>query len=595
MDPFYHDEWMEIWQGDCRAVLKHLPAESVHACVTSPPYYSLRDYGLEGTVWGGDPDHEHEWGESGRSSQRIRHGAAGGLHDGRDGYDAGTSKEIVQTGVSTGQYCECGAWFGQLGQEPSPQEFVDHLVEVFREVRRVLRPDGVLWLNLGDTYAAQRGGTEMPAETIAGGVGGKGDDESRRGRGKQYQAHRYASRIGLKHKDLIGIPWRTAFALQDDGWWLRSDVIWSKPNPMPESVNDRPSRSHEYMFMLTKSDKYFYDADAIREPHTEVTLNRIKYGLNQKHPDNIGVAMPPMQTTKVEGAEDFATATITKGVMGERFANPAGRNKRTVWTVSTVPYPGAHYAVFPMKLIEPCILASTSEKGVCPSCGAPWQRVTERIREPRGDSFGRKDVGPDDHGQAGSPFMEIVGIETIGWMPTCDHVVDGELRECPECGAPYVEIDAVDPWQALVDPSRPQSIRAVELAQQKGLTLAHIDALRAAGITDTGKAQQTQTGFGNNTEEVQRLALEAKEALGGYTREFTFVSPTTVGWRPTCEHEPVIAIPGVVLDPFAGSGTVGKVAQDNNRRAILIDLNPEYLAQQLSRNSQMPLGLVAGE
>jgi hypothetical protein len=245
---------------------------------------------------------------------------------------------------------------------------------------------------------------------------------------------------------------------------------------MPESVHDRPSQSHEYVFLLTKSERYFYDDVAIKEPHTDSTLNRVKYGLNQKHPDGVGVAMPPMKTTQVEGAEDFATATVTKSTMGDRFANPAGRNKRTVWTIATVSYPGAHFAVFPPKLVEPMVLAGSSEKGVCPECGAPMRRLIKEVKEPRGDNFGQKDVGDSDHGQAGSPYMATVAIDTIGWEPSCAHRFDR-------------------------------------------------------------------------------------------------------------------SVPATILDPFAGSGTVGLVAQSHSRRAILIDLNPEYLQQQLKRNAQMPLGL----
>jgi DNA modification methylase len=203
----WQDDHLTLYGGDCRAVLEELPAESVHCVVTSPPYWGLRDYG---------------------------HGE-------------------------------------QLGLEPTPEAYVENMVAVFREVRRVLRADGTLWLNLGDSYAAQRGGTTMPAETLAGGKGGFTDDGGRvnRDRHDGYSPTRNASAIGLKHKDLVGIPWRVAFALQADGWYLRSDIIWSKPNPMPESVTDRPTKAHEYLFLLTKSPRYYFDADAVREAGDE--------------------------------------------------------------------------------------------------------------------------------------------------------------------------------------------------------------------------------------------------------------------------------------------------------------------------------------
>ena len=190
--------------GDVMDVLPTLLAESVNCVVTSPPYWGLRDYGTE----------------------------------------------------------------GQLGLEATPEEYVANIVRVFAEVRRVLRDDGTLWLNLGDSYAADRGGTYMPAETLAGGVSGQGDESTMRGRGDKEDgnARRNCKRYGLKHKDLVGIPWRVAFALQTDGWYLRSDIIWSKPNPMPESVTDRPTKAHEYVFLLTKAARYFYDAEAIAKP-----------------------------------------------------------------------------------------------------------------------------------------------------------------------------------------------------------------------------------------------------------------------------------------------------------------------------------------
>lgn len=578
--PAYEDEWLQVWLGDCRAMMREMPEESVHLVVTSPPYWSLRAYGTEPQVWGGDPAHEHEWSGPQRSKAKTGGtgastlGAASGGHGISDDGIERSQKRQAHEGTESAS-CGCGAWLGELGQEPSPDRYVANLVDVFREVRRVLRPDGLVFLNIGDTYAAERGGTPMPAETFAGGIGGHGDEASHRGRGQGPAAHRKASAYGLKHKDLCLIPSRVALALQEDGWWVRNDIIWALPNPMPESVRDRLTSSYEHVFMLAKSARYYFDQDAVREPHTDTTLNRVKYGLHHRHPDGIGVGIPPVSTDK----------------MGDRFANPAGRNRRDFWLIPSKSYTGAHYAVMPEKLVEPCIRAGTSEKGVCPTCGAPWTRVTERIREERGDAFGTKDIGEFDHGQAGSPYQQLVAIETIGWLATCEHGADPELRECPECGAAYVEVDAIDPWEQFTDRTREQSIRAVEIAKSKGLTVAHIVALRASGITDTGKATVTQNGTGRNTEDVQRLASEAKEALGGYTREFTFLPPKTLGWVPSCEHGVPDNAPAVVLDPFGGSGTVAKVAQSLSRRAILIDLKAEYMDQQMTRNAQMPLGL----
>jgi DNA modification methylase len=220
----------------------------------------------------------------------------------------------------------------QIGQEPTPDTYVESLVTVFRELRRVLRDDGTVWLNLGDNYAndakwgGYSGGKHVTALHGTTGIG------------------RRRLATGLKSKDLIGIPWRVAFALQDDGWYLRSDIIWSKPSCMPESVTDRPTRSHEYLFLLTKSQKYFYDADAIREPNTADMQDRAARG-HTRGPGG-----------KLDASRQDASTLRGKAAM-EITAD--GRNKRTVWTVATVPYAGAHFATMPEKLVEPCVLAGS--------------------------------------------------------------------------------------------------------------------------------------------------------------------------------------------------------------------------------------------
>jgi DNA modification methylase len=209
------------------------------------------------------------------------------------------------------------------------------MVEVFRCVRDVLADDGTLWLNIGDSYAAQRGGTHMPAQTVAGGKSGKGDDRAFRGMGGEQRgsAHRNASAMGLKHKDLIGIPWMLAFALRADGWYLRQDIIWHKPNPMPESVRDRCTKAHEYMFLLSKSERYFYDAKAVREPEV---------------------------CGRMRGPALHRDTVSTNGNSGlARRESDGFRNRRSVWTVTTRPYKGAHFATFPPALIEPCVLAGS--------------------------------------------------------------------------------------------------------------------------------------------------------------------------------------------------------------------------------------------
>lgn len=262
-----------ILVGDVRDALSAIPERSIQCCVTSPPYWGLRDYGV----------------------------------------------------------------VGQLGLEATPEEYIANMVEVFREVRRVLRDDGTLWLNIGDSYAS-------------GGRGGLGDKCGLNGSRNNQNESRKAVAVmgrsiprGYKPKDLVGIPWMLAFALRADGWYLRSDIIWSKPNPMPESVTDRPTKAHEYLFLLTKSPRYYYDAEAVKEPDKGTDHRR-----NILHkPEPSGGLLTPHQ-----------------GIRTTEGRNGAGRNRRSVWTVATQPFRGAHFAVFPPALIEPCILAG------CPAGGS---------------------------------------------------------------------------------------------------------------------------------------------------------------------------------------------------------------------------------
>jgi len=234
---------------------------------------------------------------------------------------------------------------GQIGLEPTPDQYITAMVEVFRCVRDVLADDGTLWLNIGDSYAAQRGGTHMPAQTVSGGVSGKGDERAFRGMGdeKRGAAHRNASAIGLKHKDLIGIPWMLAFALRADGWYLRQDIIWHKPNPMPESVRDRCTKAHEYIFLLSKSEKYFFESEAMKVPAKPFVAPNKK-----------------IHKASADGTMLATGARIRHGLESSTLNNTGDtRNRRSVWTVATRPYKGAHFATFPPALIEPCILAGS--------------------------------------------------------------------------------------------------------------------------------------------------------------------------------------------------------------------------------------------
>lgn len=422
MTPYYADDWLTVYAGDCRTVLSTLPVQSVHCVVTSPPYWGLRDYGTD----------------------------------------------------------------GQLGLEASPEEYVANLVTVFREVRRVLRDDGTLWLNLGDSYSGGGGGYSPDAPSVKRRNEALALGDRRSGSfvvpnvDRRQNLKSPGNVLGLKPKDLVGIPWRVAFALQADGWYLRSDIIWAKPNPMPESVTDRPTKAHEYLFLLSKSPRYYFDQEAVRESYSEKTW-----------------FYDHVEPTKAAGTAGNNNGTGAS-TLGVRAANAnAGRNIRSVWTIATRPYPGAHFAVFPPELPERCIKAGSSERGVCPECGAPWERVVERVVAPmtRGErswSAGSATGQPqrDGRGPSGNG-LNVQPTTTAGWQPTCRIT----------CGN----------WH-----------------------------------------------------------------LNG---EWHRTSP---------QPDP---IPATILDPFAGSGTVGLVANRLSRRAILIDLNPAYLEQQMKRNAQTPLGL----
>ena len=326
----------ELLHGDCLQQLATLPAASVQCCVTSPPYWGLRDYGT--AKWeGGDETCDHKMPIGQR--QDVGRVAV-------DGFNGPVSTHLGERNYR--DICgKCGARRidAQLGLEATPDEYVANMVAVFRAVRRVLRDDGTLWLNLGDSYAAGGTGGASDKSRLNGGRG-VGPNEKI----KQGVAIQRAAPPGLKPKDLVGIPWRVAFALQADGWWLRQDIIWHKPNPMPESVRDRCTKSHEYIFLLTKNERYYFDAEAIKEPQTRSTLERAKYGWNGRTDDNSGGARTGSTFKRMaETGEPIGTIPVD-----------GMRNKRSVWTVSTKPFSGSHFAVFPPDLIEPCILAGSA-------------------------------------------------------------------------------------------------------------------------------------------------------------------------------------------------------------------------------------------
>lgn len=383
---------LDMRLGDCLDVLPTLEAGSVHCCVTSPPYWALRSYLPEG--------HKDKPAE--------------------------------------------------LGLEATPDLYVAKMVEVFRAVKRVLRDDGTLWLNLGDSY--------HNADKWGGGGANTGKHtRAPDGSVESWKAVRrkWDKVPGLKPKDLVGIPWMVAFALRADGWYLRSDIIWNKRNPMPESCTDRPTKSHEYVFLLTKSARYFYDADAVRE-ESSGTGGGACFGRQGSEDD-------------VTKPSSWDRRDVTKA---KRAEYDAGRNKRSVWTISTQPYAKAHFATFPEALVLPCILAGTSEEGCCAECGAPYVRV-----------------------------------KTVGWEPACKCGY-----QCEPCTTFYQSFHCREPDEC--------------------------DCPRCQGM---------------------------------------------------CECRRIEKVPCTVLDPFLGSGTVAKVAQQYGRSFVGCELSPEYLELARDRFKQSRL------
>lgn len=318
--------------GDVRTLLRALPDESVQCVVTSPPYWGLRKYaGQQAGVWGGLAYCEHEWHDCARLS------SAGGK-PGKTAKVGATIADVQRYLVLEGTCSKCGAWRGDYGCEPTPALYVEHTVEILREIRRVLRSDGVCFWNVGDSYVAN------PARSSGVGDGYRGSDTPTLN--KEYQK-RVAIRnhATLKPKDLVLIPHRVAIAAQDDGWYVRSDIIWAKTNPMPESVNDRPTSSYEHIFMFTKSPKYYWNIDAVREAHTMKPQRRLVQRNSARD-----------QAMRSDKKYYYKMSDIPV-VQG----NSAGRNMRNCWMLPTRPFKGAHFAVFSPVIPQKCILAASKE------------------------------------------------------------------------------------------------------------------------------------------------------------------------------------------------------------------------------------------
>lgn len=340
-------------------------------------------------MWG-DNHCEHRWALDDKQTGQKHWNQGGQVIPNED-------RIIHNGGITRTGFCSlCGAWKGSYGLEPTPELYIEHTILILREIRRVLRKDGVVFLNLGDSYAGSWGNRSHRPET------------KHLNKFDVMPADKEPPTVlrghpVLKPKDLCLIPFRVAIACQEDGWWVRSVIIWSKPNPMPESVTDRPTESHEYILMLTKSARYYWDADAVREAQSqsETATQRYKYA-----PDN-----SVKKRDIGDGKPD--------NVWSNYYINPAGRNIRSVWEFPTQPYPEAHFAVFPEKLPETCIKAATPEVGCCSKCGAPWERVIEKGEYDKHESETQTKAvrGLTADRSKHSPPREV---KNIGWRPTCD-------------------------------------------------------------------------------------------------------------------------------------------------------------------------------
>lgn len=509
--------------GDCLDVLRGMPGNSVHMVWTSPPYFGLRDYAIASSIWGGDLACAHAWGDETPGDQRRGQRGKTSQFAAR----AVSDEQVAGRQARRGQFCSrCGAWLGAHGLEPTLALYLDNEVAIFREVRRVLRKDGTLWLNIGDCYAndGKWGGETSGKQHYL-------DDANRKHAGREKRT------AGLKAKDRVLLPARIVLRLQDDGWWLRDEIVWSKSNPMPSSTKDRTTYSHEMLYMLSKRAHYYFDGAAIAEPFAESSLARLAqpgvdkqqggsrqdmfdaHGINaaagSRRPNEI-VQSLAAKVRKPAGWDEAGGGhcTIRHNAWSciDRESSAADyttRNKRSVWVIPTEPFTGefctacrryfggdglaalrtervaradgnterrrycpcgkhdawaSHFATAPSKLVQPCVAAGTSERGCCASCGAPWRRLTETVY--------------------------------------------------------------VNPGARATNGSRSDERK-------------HIDG---------GSA--------------------------GYDVRLEKIVETT-GWEATCKCQAEI-VPCTVLDIFGGSGTTGLVADRMGRAAILIELNPTY-------------------
>ena len=467
----------QILCGDCRDVMAGFPEDNIDLVVTSPPYWGLRDYGLEPQIWGGDPECEHEWVNT--PPPRKRKEADVKNPDSKQATVRGTAYNS-----SEGNICvNCGAWRGNLGLEPHPQMFIDHLVDICREIKRVLKPSGTFWLNLGDTYYGGKGdpyGTELYRKHKKVKISGN-------------ELHKLRSNW-LQPKQKLMMPSRVAIALQDDGWILRSDIIWHKPNHMPSSVTDRFTCAYEHIFLFAKQGRYYFDLDAIRQPHSTSTIQRITQpnvmnqlggdkqrelrgegggnasrsadmvkslarnydewyfeqrdkkswhdhehdetmGFGQqkrgfkvknlphprgKNPGDIWEIDAPNTGSRNKPPYKQNNPHLARITEGREAGHSKGKNPGDLWRIPTTPFPGAHFATFPPKLIEPIIKAGCP-RWICSRCGKPRTRIVEKrgyVEHPQREGRNVKAVQfskEENKYVSGGTLGLIAQEETVGW------------------------------------------------------------------------------------------------------------------------------------------------------------------------------------